>query len=106
MTVTEKQIAYASALIEESCAFMPAKQKAAAMEWAMTKSARYIIDHQGGLVNLCAAAGYIGNLHTALAKCPEDKRPELWAFMDAKCTYTKKYAPELWERYQNIKANA
>ena len=103
MTGTEKQIAYATSLIEETIAHMPPTMQAAVREWASAKAASFILDHQAGLVDLCKGAAYIVSLPAFLATLPAEQRAAFFAECDKRVAYAIKQDAELMVAYETIK---
>lgn len=103
MTGSEKQIAYATSLIEEIISTWQASMQAAVREWANTKAAAFIIDHQAGLVDLCKGAAYIVSLPSFLATLPTGQRDAFFTECDKRVAYAIKQDAQLKASYENLK---
>lgn len=104
MTGTEKQIAYATSLIEEIISTWKAPMQAAVREWADSKHAGWILDHQAGLVSICQGAAYIALIPSALATIPAEQHTAFWAECDKRVAYAVKYDPDLKTAYKALKS--
>ena len=103
MTGTEKQIAYATSILEETISIFPAAMQTAAREWANAKSASFILDHQAGLVDLCKGAAYIANIPAFIATLPVEKHAAFFAECDKRVAYAIKQDADLNATYTAIK---